>query len=302
MAYNYSSESEDTQELRRQRGRAISYRRELLFGRDPSPVSPPFQGPAASVQPRVSPPRRQSRATAPPHTRRQPAAANFAGMANWTNNMDIGYDNFDIDHFFNSVGIGAPQMAPAMAPGTLHTQPQPQPPPAAPPPPPIPTGVGVGSAPVQAPTASTGVGVGTRGPTTPPGPPPPSPVAASTPLTGHRAPTGRRRQRGRLRGRRRATNTVTRTRTRARRTGANAFPSDSSHGSDSSSSSSNTPARGNRLNQAEIRRQLQRLSNDQIQAARGRRIAGVTTTNTITTTYKDGGTPTVSRTSSSSRS
>ena len=52
-----------------------------------------------------------------------------------------------------------------------------------------------------------------------------------------------------------------------------------------------------RMNQDELQRQLEILLNDQRQTASGRRIAGITTTNTITTTYKDGGRPTVRRTS-----
>ncbi|KAL9979723.1 hypothetical protein ACROYT_G017429 [Oculina patagonica] len=71
-----------------------------------------------------------------------------------------------------------------------------------------------------------------------------------------------------------------------------------------SSSRSNVPAgQGtltggpHRLNQDDMQRQLQMLFNDQRQVAAGRRIAGITTTNTITTTYKDGGRPTVRRTS-----
>ena len=50
--------------------------------------------------------------------------------------------------------------------------------------------------------------------------------------------------------------------------------------------------------QKELLRELQRLQQDNIEKSRGKQIAGVTHTNTITTTYKDGGTPTVSRTSS----
>ena len=48
-----------------------------------------------------------------------------------------------------------------------------------------------------------------------------------------------------------------------------------------------------------IQRQLQLLLDDQRQTARRRRIAGITTTNTITTTYKDGGRPQVRRHSTS---
>ena len=60
-----------------------------------------------------------------------------------------------------------------------------------------------------------------------------------------------------------------------------------------------SPARGGggggpqHMSQEELKRQLELLSNDQIQEASGRRIAGITTTNTITTTYKDGGRPQV---------
>ncbi|KAJ7375313.1 hypothetical protein OS493_002061 [Desmophyllum pertusum] len=49
--------------------------------------------------------------------------------------------------------------------------------------------------------------------------------------------------------------------------------------------------RPHRLNQEELQRQLEMLLNDQCQSSVGRRIAGITTTNTITTTYKDGGPP-----------
>ena len=277
MAYTYSSESESTQELRRQRGRATTSTRDRLFGAPPPPPPPPPR-PANMAQQNPGGP---------------PAAAHWAGM-------HMGYDDFDMDQFMQNVGLGGPPVSPIAG---LQT----------PPPQTIPTSIGVGSTPVQTPTATTGVGVGTRRPSPQAATAAAAPQATSTPIS--RPPTtsvgkeprrtsSRRLHRrvARRRRRVRATNTTTTTRTRARRTGANAFPSDSSHGSSSSSSSSNTPSRGNRLNQAEIRRQLQRLSNDQIQAARGRRIAGVTTTNTITTTYKDGGTPTVSRSSTSSRS
>ena len=271
MAYTYSSESEGTQELRRQRGRATTSTRERLFGVPP----PPPPRPANMAQQNPGGP---------------PAASHWAGM-------NMGYDDFDVDQFMQNVGIGGPPLSPTAG---LQT----------PPPPTIPTSVGVGSAPVQTTTATTGVGVGTRRPTPTPVPQTspvtttPVPQASSTlisqPSVGKQPRRASSRRLHRRAVRRRATNTTTTTRTRARRTAANAFPSDSSHGS--SSSSSNTPLRGNRLNQAELRRQLQRLSNDQIQTARGRRIAGVTMTNTITTTYKDGGTPMVSRSSTSSRS
>ena len=51
------------------------------------------------------------------------------------------------------------------------------------------------------------------------------------------------------------------------------------------------------MNQEEAQRQLEILLNDQRQIASGRRIVGITTTNTITTTYKEGGRPSVRRTS-----
>ena len=50
-----------------------------------------------------------------------------------------------------------------------------------------------------------------------------------------------------------------------------------------------------------MNRRLHMLLQDQAQVAQGRRIAGITTTNTITTTYKDGGRPTVTRNSTSTR-
>ena len=50
-----------------------------------------------------------------------------------------------------------------------------------------------------------------------------------------------------------------------------------------------------------MQRQLELLLNDTRQTATGRRIAGITTTNTITTTYKDGGRPVVTRNSTSVR-
>ena len=55
------------------------------------------------------------------------------------------------------------------------------------------------------------------------------------------------------------------------------------------------------MNNAEMQRQLEQLLQDQRQTAAGRRIAGITTTNTITTTYKNGRRPTVTRNSTSVR-
>ena len=53
------------------------------------------------------------------------------------------------------------------------------------------------------------------------------------------------------------------------------------------------------LNDAEMQQRLQQLLEDQRQTAAGRRIAGITTTNTITTTYKNGQRPKVTRNSMS---
>ena len=57
-----------------------------------------------------------------------------------------------------------------------------------------------------------------------------------------------------------------------------------------------SPSKPHQLDQDGVQRKLEMLLNDQRQVASGRRIAGITTTNTITTTYKDGGRPTVRRT------
>ena len=59
-----------------------------------------------------------------------------------------------------------------------------------------------------------------------------------------------------------------------------------------------TPPRRARMNQDELRRQMDLLAEDARQRSVGRRIAGITHTNTITTVYKDGGEPEVYRTSS----
>ena len=55
------------------------------------------------------------------------------------------------------------------------------------------------------------------------------------------------------------------------------------------------------LNDAEMQQRLAQILQDQRQTAAGRRIAGITTTNTITTTYKNGQRPSVTRHSSSVR-
>ena len=58
------------------------------------------------------------------------------------------------------------------------------------------------------------------------------------------------------------------------------------------------PPRRARMNQDELRRQMDLFAEDARQRSVGRRIAGITHTNTITTVYKDGGEPEVYRTSS----
>ena len=64
---------------------------------------------------------------------------------------------------------------------------------------------------------------------------------------------------------------------------------------------SNHRARRRILNDQEMEQQLAQILQDQRQMAAGRRIAGITTTNTITTTYKNGRRPTVTRRSTSVR-
>ena len=58
------------------------------------------------------------------------------------------------------------------------------------------------------------------------------------------------------------------------------------------------PPRRARMNQDELRRQMELLAEDARQRSVGRRIAGITHTNTVTTVYRDGGEPEVYRTSS----
>ena len=64
---------------------------------------------------------------------------------------------------------------------------------------------------------------------------------------------------------------------------------------------SNRRARRRILNDQEMEQQLAQILQDQRQMAAGRRIAGIATTNTITTTYKNGRRPTVTRRSTSVR-
>ena len=147
--------------------------------------------------------------------------------------------------------------------------------------------VGVGSAPppmTVTPLRSVGaVGVGT---TRPPLCAPPTLSAGKQPrrhVAYKRMPRGRRR---------RPPASAT------RRVVAGGTSDDDDSDVSSASSTSTNPGGRHRMSQQELRRQLELLSNDQVQTASGRRIAGITTTNTITTTYKDGGRPQVARHSS----
>ena len=84
--------------------------------------------------------------------------------------------------------------------------------------------------------------------------------------------------------------------------GGGGTPSSTDEDDDESDASTPRRRRPRRMNQEGLQRQLEILLNDQRQMADGRRIAGITTTNTITTTYKDGGRPRVTRNSTSVRS
>ena len=55
------------------------------------------------------------------------------------------------------------------------------------------------------------------------------------------------------------------------------------------------------MNQAQMQHQLEQILQEQQQTAAGRHIAGITTTNMITTTYKNGRSPTMTRNSTSVR-
>ena len=149
------------------------------------------------------------------------------------------------------------------------------------------------------PSTSAGVGVG-RGRTTvtrrtvTPGKQP-----RSRPYTGKRLPTS---DRGRRRMQRRRRTLLTRG-DGGGDSGSSDDDDDDDDDDDGESDASSTTSSVNRggrhrMSQEELRRQLELLSNDQIQTASGRSIAGITTTNTITTTYKDGGRPRVARHSS----
>ena len=204
--------------------------------------------------------------------------------------------DFDPDAFLNSIypnlGVGGMTMTDSMddlfAPSTsgVGVAASPSPPP--PPPPPLRTvpttrlaAVGVGS--VSTRTVSSTGGKQPRRPT------------AGKRLPGLTNPHRRRRRRPR-----RPRSLLSSPTTTGGTGGSSDGDDDSSHGDSdaSTSSSSSHPGGRHRMSQEELRRQLELLSNDQVQTASGRRIAGITTTNTITITYKDGGRPRVARHSS----
>ena len=125
-------------------------------------------------------------------------------------------------------------------------------------------------------------------PTVPVPAPAPVPVGASTPRgrprQGQKEPRGRGRGRGgggRGRGRGRPPRTN---------------PSPTLPWTPPSRSQQGSPQAP--LNQADLQRRLRMLLQDQEQIAAGRRIANITTTNSIVTSYKEGGWPSVQSTSS----
>ena len=135
--------------------------------------------------------------------------------------------------------------------------------------------------------------------------PPSSPNNSSLDISS--SSSSRRRRRGRRRGRGRGRGTLSSPLgSSRRRTGPSAAGGGGGGGDDDDdddiggrSNGSNNSSRSRRSQRRqELLRELQRLQQDNIEKSRGRQIAGVTHTNTITTTYKDGGTPTVSRSSS----
>ena len=71
--------------------------------------------------------------------------------------------------------------------------------------------------------------------------------------------------------------------------------SDSTDEDDTDSDAATRVRRDRRIRN--LRQELQALLNDAGQASKGRHISGITTTQTITTTYKDNGKPSVNRTS-----
>ena len=156
-----------------------------------------------------------------------------------------------------------------------------------------PSNVGTGSTPTRSPQPSSSTGVGTA----------PLSVATARLQPYTNPPAGKRMPS--------PIHVSPRTRERQNASaGKQPRSSTPSSDGDDSSNSSNRSNRSNgsrhsfgrRMNQDEIQRQLALEAERHMQEARGRHVAGVTTTNTITTTFKDGGRPSVSRISTSNRS
>ena len=134
---------------------------------------------------------------------------------------------------------------------------------------------------------------------------PPSPIPNSLEFSSPRISSSSRRHRGQERGRGRGRRPPSSTppglgrQQRAGGAGGGRGGDDGGDDDDDDDDGGGNTSSGYRRNQRgkELLRELQRLQQDNIEKSRGRQIAGVTHTNTITTTYKDGGTPTVSRTS-----
>ena len=179
--------------------------------------------------------------------------------------------------------------------------------------------IGVGTGSSSSPAVTSGgptIGVGTN-------PPPTTRAGTSRPTAGYkstprRATTAGKRPRRVSRPNTLSSSSDSGSRRRSSRSsgrgsggGGGGGGGSSGGGSDDStppsSASSGPPRRRRRrrrdrvLNQAEMQQQLEQILQDQQQTAAGRRIAGIMTTNTITTTYKDNRRPTVTRNSTSVR-
>ena len=149
---------------------------------------------------------------------------------------------------------------------------------------------GSGSSRSQRSSPSSGGASGRRSgtPTSPAPAPAPAPVAASTPRG--RPQQAQKEPRRGLGGRGRGG------RGRGRGRGGRPNPSPTVPWSPATPSQQGSPQAP--LNQADLQRRLRMLLQDQEQIAAGRRIANITTTNSIVTSYKEGGRPSVQSNSS----
>ena len=147
-------------------------------------------------------------------------------------------------------------------------------------------GGGGGSSPGSSSGSRSGASSGSRGRGSTPqgsgrGSTPPAPVRASTPRG--RPQQAQKQPRGRGRG-------------QAQKRPRRPNPSPTLPWSRPGSSTQVSPRAS--LNQADLQRRLRMLLQDQEQIAAGRRIANITTTNNIVTSYKEGGRPSVQSNSS----